>query len=475
MTSSGLIKIILLTTCTLLFVFGCASKPEEEVAEDVVETVKPAPEETPAPAEKVEMVQEEVDTAMARSAVRRANAMGANQYFPAEYRQLVEDLNAAEALVASDPVSAVTALENVEMRANALHDKTLETRKKAYIDKYMKNDSVLKDQEADKYAPAEYSAIQSMASEVQDLYEAGELNRAREKADETLQTQARLYYNLNENLRYTAILERDTVNYLSDAEDNEAFIYAPEELNAANDLYNGGMAALKNYNLEESVSLLSAAKAEAVRAAQVSAVRKKQAETDDLMTSTQKRLEEISTLRVENPDGSITQAEDWEGEDYLARNPLIDHSENIEAVEIEQLELRELDAPVDNLGGPSDIPIETEGTQVNADEQDTNYLESAKKLWERGVNARNDGQFDLANDYFRQAQAYIDAYEANAISKTYTVVYRKKNTDSLWIIAERDDIFGDPFLWPKLWRANKRIIQNPDLIYPGQVLSIPPK
>ncbi|MDT8299131.1 MAG: LysM peptidoglycan-binding domain-containing protein, partial [Spirochaetaceae bacterium] len=121
------------------------------------------------------------------------------------------------------------------------------------------------------------------------------------------------------------------------------------------------------------------------------------------------------------------------------------------------------------------VPIEDEDTQVNADEQDTDYLVFARTLWEKGVAARNEGQFDLAQDYFRQAQAYIDVHEANAVLKTYTVVWRETATDCLWRIAERDEIFDNPFLWPKIWRANRRIIQNPDLIYPGQVLVIPPK
>ena len=99
----------------------------------------------------------------------------------------------------------------------------------------------------------------------------------------------------------------------------------------------------------------------------------------------------------------------------------------------------------------------------------------AQTLWEKGVTARNAGQFDLAKDYYRQSEAYIDVYAANAVSQTYTVVYRQIATDCLWRIAEMADIFDNPYMWPKIWRANRRIIQNPDLIYPGQILAIPPK
>lgn len=58
---------------------------------------------------------------------------------------------------------------------------------------------------------------------------------------------------------------------------------------------------------------------------------------------------------------------------------------------------------------------------------------------------------------------------------TYTVGTWAENRDCLWNIAGKMDIYGDPFLWPKIWQANTDIIRNPDIIYPGWVLQIPPK
>jgi len=42
--------------------------------------------------------------------------------------------------------------------------------------------------------------------------------------------------------------------------------------------------------------------------------------------------------------------------------------------------------------------------------------------------------------------------------------------DSLWAIATREDVLGDPFRWPLLFRRNRDQIQDPDLIEPGQDL-----
>jgi hypothetical protein len=48
--------------------------------------------------------------------------------------------------------------------------------------------------------------------------------------------------------------------------------------------------------------------------------------------------------------------------------------------------------------------------------------------------------------------------------------YIIKKGDTLWDIT--GEKFGDEFLWPNLWRANPQI-ENPDLIYPGDLIRIP--
>jgi len=50
---------------------------------------------------------------------------------------------------------------------------------------------------------------------------------------------------------------------------------------------------------------------------------------------------------------------------------------------------------------------------------------------------------------------------------TYVVV----KGDSLSKIAKRE--YGDAAKWRRIYEANKDIIKDPDLIYPGQTLKIP--
>jgi len=44
--------------------------------------------------------------------------------------------------------------------------------------------------------------------------------------------------------------------------------------------------------------------------------------------------------------------------------------------------------------------------------------------------------------------------------------------DCLWNIAKKKEVYGDPYMWPRIYLANDQIT-NPDLIYPGWELIIP--
>jgi len=51
--------------------------------------------------------------------------------------------------------------------------------------------------------------------------------------------------------------------------------------------------------------------------------------------------------------------------------------------------------------------------------------------------------------------------------------YEVRKGDSLWRIAARADVYGNPFMWIKIYNANMSKIQNPNVIYPGQLFDIP--
>ena len=66
----------------------------------------------------------------------------------------------------------------------------------------------------------------------------------------------------------------------------------------------------------------------------------------------------------------------------------------------------------------------------------------------------------------------VRADEVTAPAQTATVEYYEvQKGDSLWKIAK--NAYGDGNRHPDIFEANKEVIQNPDLIFPGQMLRIP--
>lgn len=60
------------------------------------------------------------------------------------------------------------------------------------------------------------------------------------------------------------------------------------------------------------------------------------------------------------------------------------------------------------------------------------------------------------------------AEETSGSFGSYTVV----SGDNLWNIASSSSIYGDPYKWPLIYKANKSKISDADLIYPGQIFDI---
>jgi nucleoid-associated protein YgaU len=55
------------------------------------------------------------------------------------------------------------------------------------------------------------------------------------------------------------------------------------------------------------------------------------------------------------------------------------------------------------------------------------------------------------------------------LPRTYTVV----KGECLYVISGYSQIYDDPLKWPRIYRANRDKIKDPNLIYPGWVLDIP--
>jgi nucleoid-associated protein YgaU len=77
------------------------------------------------------------------------------------------------------------------------------------------------------------------------------------------------------------------------------------------------------------------------------------------------------------------------------------------------------------------------------------------------------GRYDAAKSEVDGVQKQIDYFEG--LPKSHTVV----DGEFLYKISGYESIYADPLKWPRIYRANKGQIEDPNLIYPGWVLTIP--
>jgi len=78
-----------------------------------------------------------------------------------------------------------------------------------------------------------------------------------------------------------------------------------------------------------------------------------------------------------------------------------------------------------------------------------------------------DGELNPLQAQVNDLQRQID--ELNALPKEWTV----KKGESLSKISGYTEIYSDPKKWPRIYRANRDKIKDPNLIYVGWVLNIP--
>ena len=98
------------------------------------------------------------------------------------------------------------------------------------------------------------------------------------------------------------------------------------------------------------------------------------------------------------------------------------------------------------------------------------------------ADCENERAMTLANQAEDAAAAAIAAMQTEVVVEEVMVVeeespymggYLVVGGDSLWTIAGQDSIYGNPFEWPLIYKANSGQIKDADLIFPGQYFYIP--
>lgn len=95
-------------------------------------------------------------------------------------------------------------------------------------------------------------------------------------------------------------------------------------------------------------------------------------------------------------------------------------------------------------------------------------MSTEKKADFSGVSATVDSTEQKAAD-FSGVTASIDSTEEIAGATTYTI----EKGDTLSKIAKEQ--LGHASAWKQIFEANRDVIDDPDRIFPGQVIKLPPK
>ena len=114
-------------------------------------------------------------------------------------------------------------------------------------------------------------------------------------------------------------------------------------------------------------------------------------------------------------------------------------------------------------------------------EENAKTIEEAEKAAEDCQNVRAK---ILANKAEDAAAAAIAAMQDTSMvddgastemvdDSPYLGGYLVVSGDNLWNISGQDSVYGNPFMWPLIYKTNSSQIKDADLIFPGQYLYIP--
>jgi nucleoid-associated protein YgaU len=405
----------------------------------------------------------DVEISDARNALARAKEADADFFDPDNFdkaRRLLDegiDLrisapDSARQKLAASKESADLSFNNSVERAAAQMSASLEAARQRLLKL-----------EADKFTADAYQSATAGIEESGNLFASADYAGAKARAYKALKDMSDLQNRLETQIAKVRSLKFDTEQAMKEIETTNAYLAAPGQKDKVTTLYLAGLDAYNGYKLddaEESFGAALVAARDTLRIAKESTVNQaaEKEKAEQLQAQAMKALVDASKLTVVTDDGTVIKPRNWKDEDFLK--------------EIDRMLQEEQNAAPE----PQSIAIPADqSTVVLADDSTVNLLQQARDLWIQGLKEKEAGNYTKAQDFFTESLRYIEIYKSYAVKGVYTVRLIPDKRDCLWRIAEYADIYGDPYKWPSIWRRNRTLIQNPDLIYPGWQLVIPPE
>jgi len=109
-----------------------------------------------------------------------------------------------------------------------------------------------------------------------------------------------------------------------------------------------------------------------------------------------------------------------------------------------------------------------------------------KRLGERSQVAeaelgKNKDKIKILTKELRDAEKEYSSYSAEIDELTKQIqtlallpkTWKLEYGECLWTLAGKEEIYKDPLKWPRIWRGNERLIEDPDWVLAGWTLQIP--
>lgn len=121
-----------------------------------------------------------------------------------------------------------------------------------------------------------------------------------------------------------------------------------------------------------------------------------------------------------------------------------------------------------------------EESRLKAEEERKKAEEDAARAKEEEIKKKAEEEKKLKAEEEAKARAAEETKAGEAAKETPKGEVAAGKTshevikgESLWKIAKHKNTYENPFMWPLIYKANHDKINDPDLIYPKQVFSIP--
>jgi len=147
--------------------------------------------------------------------------------------------------------------------------------------------------------------------------------------------------------------------------------------------------------------------------------------------------------------------------------------------------------PDDNSAAASQAISDAKAANAEAAAMGFEWRDTGKLIKDAQA-AFDAGDYDKALTLANQAQAQAEAAQRQAAAENQKFLDRTSSDiddsmasgsggidnytvvrgDNLWNISGKSTIYGDPYQWPLIYKANRSQIKDPDLIFPGQNFAI---